>query len=517
MKILDVIQGSPEWHAVRRVHFCASDAPVIMGASSKMKRRDLLQMMATGNEREISAFLRGLFADGHATEALSRPAAEAIIGQDLYPVTGVLEKMLASFDGLTADGTISYEHKLWNEALAAAVRANDLPAEYAWQLEHQLYVCKAEKVLFMVSDGTPERTEWMWYVSRPERRSQLLLGWDQFGKDLAAYVPEEIKAEVVGREPETLPALQIQLTGMVTASNLAEYKERAIAVIRSINRDLKTDEDFANAEKAVSWCEKVEAKLKETKDAALAQTASIADLFSALDDMAAEARATRLEIDKLVKARKENIRVEILNTAKASYQAHVAELQKALGVQIADCPAPDFIGVMRGKRTISTLQAAADNELTRCKILASQLAEKLAVNLTTLRELAGEHLDLFPDRAQVVQKSHDDLVATIRTRIDDHKARTAQKLEDERAKIRKEEEARAAAKPAAAPAPEPEHNVTPIAKGKPAKAAPAKQEKRPSAWEMISVLADHYLVSDDVIVRWMSEQGIKVNITKEAG
>ena len=78
------------------------------------------------------------------------------------------------------------------------------------------------------------------------------------------------------------------MTGAVTASNLAEFKATALGAIRSVNRELKTDQDFADAEKAVKWCRR-RSRLKAAKNA-LSQTANIDALFKALDDIGAEAQ-----------------------------------------------------------------------------------------------------------------------------------------------------------------------------------------------------------------------------------
>src|SRR5690606_38640236 len=126
-------------------------------------------------------------------------------------------------------------------------------------------------------------------------------------KDVAAYVPEPAVAPVApGRAPDALPSLRVEVTGMVTASNLAEFKASAMQVLGSINRDLQTDDDFANAEETVKWCKAVEDRLAATKDAVLAQTADIETVFRTMDEVSAETRRIRLELDKLVKAEKEN-------------------------------------------------------------------------------------------------------------------------------------------------------------------------------------------------------------------
>src|SRR5690625_996482 len=247
----NVIQGSAEWLELRAKHLTASEAPVMMGASSKVRRNELLDMMSTGTEKEISDWVqRNLFDKGHQYEAMARPIVERIIGEELYPTTGTddIGWLLASFDGITMLGDTIYEHKMWNEALAQAVRDKVLPAEYYWQLEQQLLVSGAGRVIFVVSDGTEENFEWMEYRPVEGRAKQLVAGWRQFEEDLANYEAVEQKPDAVGRTPENLPALRIEVSGEVTASNLAEYREHALSVIKSINRDLVTDQDFADAE-----------------------------------------------------------------------------------------------------------------------------------------------------------------------------------------------------------------------------------------------------------------------------
>lgn len=261
MKYHNLAQGSQEWHALRASFFTASEAPAMMGASPKVSRTELLRMKATGSEREFSDWVqRNLFDKGHEYEALARPIVEDTIGDELFPTTGTKEidglSLLASFDGLTMLGDVVYEHKMWNESLAQSVRDNALSDEYKWQLDQQLLLSGAEKAIFVVSDGTTENMVYMEYQPDQKRFGQLIAGWKQFAEDLANYTPTEQKAEAIGRTPENLPALLIEMSGTVTSSNLAEFKTHALEVLGSINRNLKTDQDFADAEKTVKWCKR---------------------------------------------------------------------------------------------------------------------------------------------------------------------------------------------------------------------------------------------------------------------
>lgn len=101
----NVKQGSDAWHAMRAQHFTASEAPAMMGGSRWQSRSELLRQKATGSAPDVDADTQRRFDAGHAAEAAARPLAEAIIGDDLYPVTCTDDvdglALLASLDGMT--------------------------------------------------------------------------------------------------------------------------------------------------------------------------------------------------------------------------------------------------------------------------------------------------------------------------------------------------------------------------------------------------------------------------------
>lgn len=121
---------------------------------------------------------------------------------------------------------------------------------------------------------------------------------------------------------------------------------------------------------------------------------------------------------------------------------HVAALNVRLGAPYMPSVTADFAGVIKGKRTVASLQDAVDTELARAKIDASATADKIGMNLATLRELAAAHAFLFADTAQIVLKANDDLTVLVKSRIAEHQQKEAARIEAEREKIRKEEVAR---------------------------------------------------------------------------
>jgi len=455
MKIVELIQGTPEWHAHRATHLNASDAPAMMGCSPYKTRGQLVRELATGAAVEHDAATLQRFADGHRFEDLARPLAEAIMEQDLYPCVGVDGKYSASFDGLTLLEDLAFEHKSLNDDLRLAIPLDGaeacLPLHYQVQMEQQAMVSGAERVLFMASKWNGDHLveeRHCWYTPNPELRARIVAGWAQLEADVAAYEPEAPAAPVAaGRAPDQMPALRIEVTGMVTASNLAEWKDRAIAVFQGISQDLTTDQDFADAEKTVKWCGEIEEQLKGAKQHALSQTESIDLLFRTIDDISEQARATRLALDKLVTRRKEERRTEIGNNARRAVQDHVRAINETLGEHGLPMPATliaDLQAAMKGKRSFASMQDAVDAVATNAKITASQAADRVRANVAILAE-HPEHATLFADRVQLcATKAPDDLRNLVAVRIGAHQQAEQQRLDDERARIRKEEEDRAA-------------------------------------------------------------------------
>lgn len=441
MKTIDLIQGSPEWAAHRAQHWNASDAPAMLDCSPYMTRDQLLHRLHTGISPDVDAGTQRRFDDGHRFEALARPLAETIIGEDLYAVTGTNGRLSASFDGLTLLEDTAWEHKTLGEQLRYTSwddgNGDHLPLHYRVQMEHQLMVSGAERVLFMATKWGGEtlvEERHCWYASDPALRQRIVAGWGQFATDLAAYVPTATEVKPTGKAPESLPALLVQVTGMVTASNLAEFKAVALGAIASVNRDLQTDQDFADAEKSVKWCSEIETRIKATKDHALSQTASIDELFRAMDEISAEARRVRLDLDKLVKARKESIKGEIVAGGRAALLEYIEKLNAAMPAAYMPQLFADFGGCIKNLRTVDSIRNAVNSELARAKIEAGEIANRIHANVAALK---ASGLTL-PDTAALVLKHPDDLAAVLAQRIAVAKAAE----EAQRARILAQEQAR---------------------------------------------------------------------------
>lgn len=445
MRIVHVQQGTQEWHLHRAAHSNASDAPAMLGVSPYKSRTELLKEVATGLVPEVTPDKQAIFNKGHRAEALARPIAELIIGSELYPVTGVDDagRMSASFDGLTLTGEIAFEHKLLasrlREAMFDGCTGADLPEDYRAQMEQQILVSGAKKVLFMASDwdgnGQLIEERHCWYEPDSAMAARIVAGWEQFEKDADAYTVSEEASKPAGHAPDSLPALRIELQGMVTASNLDAFKSHAMAVLGSINRDLVTDQDFADAEQTVKWAKSVEDKLDAAKAHALSQTADIDALFRTIDDVSAETRRIRLELDKLVKAEKERRKADIVVSFVSSVQAHYAGISGGLPESYAPCiQFPQAVTraamaeAVKGKRTLDSMTSACDSAAASLKIEASQQADRIRACIAVL-EQHKDHAALFADRVQLcATKQPEDLKNLVAARIAEHEKQEADRV-----------------------------------------------------------------------------------------
>lgn len=464
MKTIELVQGSPEWHAHRATHFNASDAPAMLGCSKYKTRAQLLHELKTGIVPEADAATQRRFDAGHRFEELARPLGAKIIGEPLYPSVGTEGELSASFDGLTMDESIGFEHKTLNDELRAVMTTMDgaaLPLQYRVQMEQQCLVSGCEKVLFMATkwdgDELVERRE-AWYRPDPELRAQIIAGWAQFAVDLAAYVPAAPAAPApTAKAREALPALVFEAKGEITSSNLDAYKAHALDVLCSIPVALETDQQFVDAKEDAKFCRDVQAAMEQAKAACLGRMESVDQAIKAMEHIAEVARRKALDLENAVEAEEKRRKQKMQTDAIALLKVHVEALNTRIGKPYMPAIAADFAAAIKNKRSVASMQDAIDTTLSRAKIAASEVADRIQINLTTLREHAADLAFLFPDTQLIVQKAPDDLTALVKTRIADHQA----------AEERKRALA-AATTPAPAPAAPPATATAPVAAPTPA-------------------------------------------------
>lgn len=442
--IHDLQQGTDAWHQFRADHFGASEAAAMLGLSSKVKRSELLRAKHSGVPREFSQFVQERILDhGHEVEAAARPHAEQIIGEDLYPLTYSRGRLSASCDGITLEGRRAFEHKQWAEALAESVAAGIVPDEHMPQCQQIMLVTGAESVLFMVSDGTPDRMVHTTVTPSEEWFKRLQAGWQQFALDLATYTPAEVVEPVRATPTESLPAVSVRMDGaLAVVSNLPAFGQALQAFVNRIPVKPQTDQEFADTEAACKALKRAEEALDAAESGALASIADVEAMRRMVADFRKLARDTRLAREKDVERQKLAVKEAIVAKARGLLDAHVAALDAEVRPARILGMVADWAGAIKGKRTLASVQDAVDLVLAQSKISANEAAQGIRANLAFYRAEAAGFEALFPDLGTIATKPGDDFKTLVQARVAKHKA----DLEARERAIREKAEADARAK-----------------------------------------------------------------------
>lgn len=469
MQIHKLLQGSDDWHQFRLEHYGASEAAAMLGLSKKVKRTELLHAKHTGIAKEFSDFVQEHILDnGHVVEAMARPIIEDLFDIDLYPVTCSDGIYSASCDGLTLDRTTAFEHKQWNKALAESVAEGILPDEHIPQCQQILMVTGAEKVIFVVSDGSADNMVYMEVLPDSSWFERLVAGWEQFGKDLAEYVPLEIKEKPTAEVIEAFPVPSISVRGELVACNLKEITPYFDKYLAETKTTLETDEDFVNGEANAKASREAAKNLKLTAKAVVDQIAPVSEAVRTLELYAGKFDALGLTLEKAVKDQKEAIKTAAILNAKQAWFAHVESLQAEVKPISLNLLPPDFAGAIKGLKTIASLHNNINTCLANAKIEADAMAKDVRAKLAWCKEQHDGMGFLFHDLQQIIFKPMDDFQLVINTRVNEHKAAEAKKEADmraqaeadARAKVEAEAKAKAEAEAKAAEKAEPTPAVT---------------------------------------------------------
>ncbi len=449
MKTLQLEQGSAAWQAHRDNHRNASDASAMMGCSPYVTRAELLRRVATGMTPEVSEQTQHNYDRGHAAEAKARPFVEAEIGQDLYPAVGVSDEyphLSSSFDGLVMDESLAWECKLKNMQKVEWVQQHGaVPLPDHWQTVQQLVVSRAESLRYSLVDDEGIEVAHCTVTLDPRDEAQLLAGWAQFDADVLAYQPETPTAVVLAAPVESLPAVAVRLDGKIAViDNLDVFGERLRAFVERIDKEPSTDQAFADCEEAVKVLKRAEDALEAAEANALAQIDPVEAMRRTVADLNNLARSTRLLIEKVVKARKESLRIHVAAEARTAYCAHLSQINATLSVPVLESASfvADVAAAIKGKRSLDNLRADVAQVVANYKIASNADADRHRTNIAIFKD--ANRAPLFPDFVMLVRsKLPEDLSNLVQARIAEADKAEQARLDAERAKIRAEEEARA--------------------------------------------------------------------------
>lgn len=452
-EIVNFVQGSDAWHAHRDGSYNASESPSMLNINgAHTSRSELIRQVATGIRPEVDAHTQKRFDEGHRAEALARPLAEKIIGDDLFPSTMTLEveglkrKLSASLDGRTMDDATTWEHKLLNNALAASLSIGIIPEKYHPQMEQGLMITGAKRCLFMASawDDYENLIEekHVWYESNPELRAKLIPGWKQFELDVESYQHVEVEPAPVAAPIRDLPVLYVRAKGEVTDCNMAAYKAGVAEFLATLDYKPTTDQGLVDA-KAIAAKLRAGAKaIKAKKAEMLEQTLTIGEVCKDIDLMAKQMDAAALTLEKAFEAEHDRRKLRLIDSGRDALAAHVKHLNKRIGKDLMPAVSENFALVIKGLSKMESLQNAIDSELAKRKIEANEIADRIEINIKSLTGEGHDWTFLFPDLKAVCWSSVEDFSNRLTVRIASHNEAEDKRRAAERERIRQEEAAR---------------------------------------------------------------------------
>ncbi|MBK1835035.1 hypothetical protein [Roseibacillus ishigakijimensis] len=236
-----------------------------------------------------------------------------------------------------------------------------------------------------------------------------------------------------------MPTLEIEVSGKVVSSSLSEFAEAFREQLAELTTDLKTDEDFGQAEQDVKSLKTVEKALTDAKAKALEQAEEVNRLFVNIDELSGEAREARLTMERQIKSRKAEVKTELVEDGISRIEADERKVFRL-----------DFEEALKQKRNLKSMREAIDKVVVTTNARIEQAR--------SLIDAAEEETPgLVPDKRSLEIWPIEKLEMELIRRKDMKAAREAKaKAEEEARKAREEAaKAKAEAEEAAKPAPLP--------------------------------------------------------------
>jgi hypothetical protein len=450
----NVIQGTEEWLKIRELaDITASEAPAVFNESKYQKRNELIEAKK-GFKKEFSMFALQLFKKGHEAEASAREILEEEELESFPAKVFTCEvdglKLLASLDGISEDGKTIYEHKLDNKELLYNTKVGLIDEAYSIQLDEQLLVSGAEKVIFIVSNGTSEIKESLIYKADPEKFEELIAGIKQFQIDKENHV-FELKKEKIVVDSEAFPIVKYSVEGSLISTNFSDVKESLELISKDtfelLEKEDKTDLDFGKIENVIKAAKSGRKSLKEINGKVVGGFESFEEFLKNVKEVDLILQKMSSAAEKLMKTEKDNLKAKIVNDARQEFCSHISDSSKLLKINHQFHFWADTLNEAgKGKKTIDSYKESVKAELANLK---SNVSEKFIsfVDFDTYLDSKKEYSFLFNEShlaETYFGKSFLDFKEYIDSKIDDHKKREEQKLEqakkEEREKIELEQE-----------------------------------------------------------------------------
>jgi hypothetical protein len=314
------------------------------------------------------------------------------------------------------------------------------------QCQQIMMITGAGRVIFTVSDGTPDNFVSAEVWPDPTWAERIRDGWAQFDRDLADYTLPEQQPMLVAEAVQALPAVAVQVIGQISVRENFNAFENALRdfLDNKLIREPQTDQDFVDLDQQIKAMKKAEDTLNAAEAMMLAQVESIDQAKRQKDMLAKLVRDNRLMAEKLLESEKTRRRQERIEAARKAFAAHVSELQATIKGLRLDVAMPDFAGAIKGLKTLTSIDDKLDTALANGKITADRQANDFRAKLAWIDEVdeALEYRALLPDLQQLAAKPLDDFKLAVNARVSEHRRKLEERAAREREQIRQQELAR---------------------------------------------------------------------------
>lgn len=231
--------------------------------------------------------------------------------------------------------------------------------------------------------------------------------------------------------------LDIQISGKIRNSNFPAWKNALLKQIHAVNLELITDNDFANAAEDAKVLKKAEKAIQEAKIKAIEQTEEIQALFSALDEVSEKARQIRLTLERQVRAKKQDIKNELITGAIREVQNYIAEKPEIFRRTDHSqyLQRHQYEAAIKGRSSILSTRKALASLVQDLKSEIDEENRKVLHNHALIENIPADNRLLFQDVNYLVKMPEQELKLTIENRmvkLSEQKAiRKAENVENE--------------------------------------------------------------------------------------
>jgi putative phage-type endonuclease len=154
LKTVELVQGTPEWHAWRLTHLGGSEAAAVLGECPYRTPRQLwADKKGWQTDLEDDPSKEYIFAKGHQVEGMIRKDFAELIEEEITPVCIESEAFPvagASLDGIGKRAGLLEAKLVGAAVLERAVATGEIPRHHWIQVHHQ----------FLASDGEIDIAHW---------------------------------------------------------------------------------------------------------------------------------------------------------------------------------------------------------------------------------------------------------------------------------------------------------------------------------------------------------------------